>query len=303
MSRAFATFVLASTLSGAMALAQEPAEPLLQESQVKTVEDLVTYVQQRERAVESVSMAMDSVGHFPDGSEFRTQGTLRVLGTTHFHATMKAQFGDQMAAETETVRTPEGIFMREVDPVQGEIYLRMDRALMDRVDSAAKALGDDAEIGGFGAQQARSPLGSAMLEDLSRQFELTVREPTLIDGQRCWVVGGPLKSGLTDEDEPFGLGADQVDVLVRTGDGAVIKMTQIRQGAPLLEVRITGLEFDRPFDPASFTLSVPPKGQMIDIMEHPPARAQIERMFEEAREKGWVDPGSGGETRDGEGRG
>jgi hypothetical protein len=295
MSRALAAIPLFLVLGPVRAAAQEPAEPLLEASQVESVDDLVKFVRQREQAVGSVSMQMESVGRFPDGSEFRTKGSLRVLGTTHFHARMSSTLGPDMETETETVRTPDGIWMRERDPVQGEVWLAMDRPTMERIDGATRALGPDADGAGFGSRDAQTPLGSAVLEDLGQQFDLQVRGPRSIDGQECWVVGGPLRPGLGSEDEPFGLGADQVDVLVRTGDGALLQMTQLRQGEPLMEVRITALEFDRPFDPASFRIEIPERVQWSDILEHPPARAQIERLLEDAREKGWVDP-AGGET-------
>lgn len=300
---------LGAVCCGGLLAAQEsqeaPPTPI-EPSEVSTLGELVDYVRQGEKAVDSVAMEIESTGRFPDGSEFRTTGSLRVLGTTHFHSKMRARLGGEMEAETETVRTPEGIWMRERDPAQGEIFLRMDRPTMERVDSAAKFLGDDPQGRGFGQRESQSPLGSAVLEDLQRQFDLALREPRTVDGQRVWVVSGPLKDGLSAEDEAFGVGADRVDLLVRVLDGAVIQMTQLREGRPLLEVRIPRLEFDRPFDPSSFTLEVPDNAQVIDVMDHPPARQQILRMLEEARQQGWVDPAGGdapatveGDARDG----
>ena len=270
--------------------AQEAGTPPLEASQVRSVEDLLRYVRQREGAVESVEMAIESSGTMPDGSEFHSKGTLRVLGTTHFHATMAAEFGEGMETETETVRTPDGIWMRERDPVQGEIYLRMDRALMERVDAATKALGGDAAAAGFGSREASSPLGAALLEDLAAQFDLSLREPQVVDGQRCWVVGGPLRGGATPGEDPFGLNVDQVDVLVRSSDGAVVRMPQFHDGRPMLDVRIPRLEFDRPFEESSFALAVPEKATVIPVLEHPPSAAQIERLLAEAKEQGWQDP-------------
>ena len=41
------------------------------------------------------------------------------------------------------------------------------------------------------------------------------------------------------------------------------------------------------------------QGRFIDVMDHPPARAQIERMFAEAEAKGWK---RGGDDKTDEGK-
>ncbi|MBK8976529.1 MAG: hypothetical protein IPM29_11480 [Planctomycetes bacterium] len=257
---------------------------------------LIGYVKAREHAVRTVSMDIHTEGVQPDGSRFSADGSLRVLGDTHIHMRTTIRFGEGMWAATETVRTPAGMQMRESDPVQGEVFLSMDAATMARIDSASRALGDDGGPLGGDDGRARSPLGSAMLEDLAERFELTVEGPRVVDGRRAWVVAGPIRGGRSEDLELLGLGADRVDVLVREGDGAVVRMTQLRSGQPLLDVRIEHLELDQPMEPDEFVLSVR-SDRVVDVLDHPPARAQIERLFEEARAKGWSDPA--GARRDG----
>ena len=306
MTRAILCCALSALLSAATAISQEAEPKPVQASEVRSLEDLLAFVKAREGKAQAVVMQIQSVGKFPDGSEFRTDGTLRVLGRTHFHARMVARLGADVEAETETVRTPEGLWMRERDPVQREIFLAMDRATMERVDSATEALGASASLGGFCTREAESPLGRLVLEDLSQQFDLTVSEPRDVGGVRCWTVGGGIKGGLDPDEESFGLGADQVDVVVRVSDGALVKMTQFRAGEPLLEVTISKLEVLETLDPASFTLPLPERSQWGNVLEHPPARAQLDQLFEEARAKGWTDPAGaveGGDKDKGEGDG
>ena len=253
---------------------------------VETIADLLRYVRAREADVESVDMDIETTGSFPDGSTFRTTGKLRVLGTTHFQSRMEFEHSSGMKSVTATVRTPDGMQMFEEDEVQGRVWIRMDADLMRRVDAASRSVGGAMPAPGSG--QAESPLGSAMLEDLSGQFDLRVEEPRVVRGQRCWVVAGPARQRDSDEPDLLGLGADQVDILVRVADGAVVQMTQLAEGKPLMSVAITRLELGKAFDPSSFALQVPADVEPVDVMDHPPHAAQIRRLFEEAEARGWA---------------
>ena len=282
MNRALATGLISVCAMALTCPAQEsPQTP--QAPSLTPLQQLLKEIKEREKTAESVSLELETEGTFPDGSRFRTSGTLRVLGTTHLHSLMTAHFGDDIQAETETVKTPEGVSMREKDPVQGEIYLHMDADLMNRLQSATEHLGKDANMPGVGGPEG--PLGSALLEDLDREFDLTVEGPKVIDGQECWVVKGPLRG----EKAPDGTSPDAVDIIVRRQDAAVIRMTQLRDEKPIVEVRILRMDM-KPLDAESFVLEIPENASVIDIMQHPPARAQIDRILEEAREGDWVDP-------------
>jgi hypothetical protein len=285
--------VLAAVLPAAVGLAQEPVQP----AKVSTLQELVSTIREREHAVKSVEMTIATEGALPDGSTFSTHGTLRILGKTHFHALMKAKFGDEFEGETETVKTPDGVTMREKDPIQGEVFVRMDPVLVRRLESASQHLGADAEIPGLSDRQADGPLGSSLLTDLDRQFDLAVRGPQVVDGQQCWVVGGPVRKG-GDADDQLGFAADRVDVIVRCRDTAVIRMTQLLAGKKQVDVRIDDLRVDTPLEAESFKLGTAPRGAFTDVMAHPPASAQITRLLQEAESKGWVDPTAPAPTRD-----
>jgi hypothetical protein len=286
MKRTLVTSALAFALGVAAAPAQQVPEP----PEVASVAELVRLIQQREKTVESVAIAMRTKGTFPGEAGFETTGTLRVLDATHFHSSMRVGFGDGMSSEFETLRTPDGVVMRESDPAQGEVFVRMDQALVADLESASKALGQAAGTIGVGAPDlSAGPLGSVMLEDLAAQFDLQVSAPRPVGEAPCWVVQGPRRADLSDDQAAFGP-ADQVDLVVRCADLAVIRMTQLAAGKPIVEVEILSLVVDQPMDPTSFSIAIPEKARVVAAMDHPPARAQIERVFAEAEAKGWTRP-------------
>lgn len=262
-------------------------DPVLVPARIGGVEDILTALRAAEGRFERAVMRIRTEGWLPDGSKFRTEGTMRVLGKTHFHVRTHWAFGEDLEGETETVRTPEGVFMREDDPVQGEVFTRMSRELMERVDGASRALGGGA-LAGPGAEQSESPLGSRMIADLGASFDLRVTGPQTVDDAEVMVVSGPRREGVeVDELAPE---ADQVDLLVRVRDGAVVRMTQLKDGVPVTEVRVLELDQTTELQPESFVMQPPQDATFVDVMDHPPAREQILRLLEDARSKGWIDP-------------
>lgn len=234
----------------------------------------------------TVYMEMETSSSFPDGTSVSTKGVVRVLGKEHFHNSVAVEFGDGMRSENETVRNPNGVWMREKDPVQGELYLRMNPEDMARLEEAAKELGQDGDAGPVPVGRASAPVGSKVLEDLGRQFELKVsRRHQAQDGETYWVIGGTVREGAESEFDVMAFSPDQIDIQVRERDGVLTRMTQLRSGSPVLDVRITRMELDRPMKPESFVMEIPARQEVLDVMEHPPARQQIDRMLSEAEEK------------------
>ena len=283
-----AAAVLALSLAVSLPAQDTPPQPSPPDFRgVKAVPELLAAIRAAERGLEQGHMLIETTGRLPNGSKFRTEGTLRVLRGTHFHVQMKWSFGEDQEGETETVRTPEGLWMRENDPVQGQVFTHMDKDLAQRVEAASAVLGEGS-LAGPGAAQAESPLGSRMIEDRAGNFGLTVQGPRTIDGVSVLVVGVPRKA--SSPDDQLAPEADHVDVLVRVADGAVIRMTQLQKGEPLSEVRVPELDLKVELDPASFVLKAPAGVAFTEVMAHPPARAQIERLSAEAAQKGWKDP-------------
>jgi hypothetical protein len=138
-----------------------------------------------------------------------------------------------------------------------------------------------------------------MLRDLARQFELELGGPKAIDRQESWVLAGPVRASGDAPEDILGTGADRVDVVVRVLDGAIVSMTQFREGRPLIQVRIKDLVLSPELDPDSFVLSVPPRTELVDVLDHPPTQAQIQDLFERAKAQGWEDAGGPSPGADG----
>ncbi|MHC5062962.1 MAG: hypothetical protein ACYTG5_03185 [Planctomycetota bacterium] len=267
------------------------------------LEDLITAMKAKEMAIKTASLEMETKGSFPGGIEFSTQGRIRVLGETHFHILVRSDFGPEMQVETETLLTPEGLYTREKDPVQGEIFTHMEMELLEELRAASQASGKESNLPGVSAGPSQGPLGSRVLEDLSAQFDLQVAGPVKVRDETCWVVAGPLRSD-AEKDNFEGMSADRMDILVRQNDYALIRMTQLKEGKPISDVRITRLEIDVPIAAESFKLEVQPTQNPIDVMDHPPMREQILRVFADAEAKGWKRkaPESEGQAPSGEGK-
>ena len=244
MNRALRMTVFALLGAATTATAQEAPE----KAEIRTLPDLIAAMEAREGALESVSLGMETTGVFPGGVTFRTEGTVRVLGTTHIHSSMKMTYGT-MESEVETVLTPDGVQMRERDPAQGEVFVRIEKALLDQLESASAALGDGGDPGFVppGRDQAAGPLGSVMLADLDKQFALELAGPKLVDGAEAYVVSGDRREDAPDAAEDFGAG-DRVEVVVRRADLALVRMTQFAQGKTMIEIKLTALQLDAPMD-------------------------------------------------------
>lgn len=272
-------------LTLALALGAQASAAPAQQGQLKTLQELVTEMQAVEKAASSVYLEMTSKGTYPGGVVFETEGTLRVLHGTHFQMHLKASFDGRQTAESETVKTPDGVWIREDDPAFGKVFLKMDKELADKLDEATRILGQEGgAVPGAMSQQSTSPLGSAMLESLSQQYDLKVERKVIKDGQECWVVAGDLRGDLPPPDENAPPVPDRVDILVRTVDSAVLQMVQLKDGREQLRVNITRLELNRPMAEDSFRIDAGGVEPM-DIMQHPPAAAQIQETLNAAEAK------------------
>lgn len=254
------------------------------EAQALPLQDLVAKMKAGEEGVTSAYMEMVTRAPFPGGVTFLIEGTVRVLGETHFHIANRISV-DDITSESERVTTPEGIWMREKGPAFGEVYLTMDLELAKEFKEALAVL-----AGEEGALQnpAGEPLGSAMLESLDRQFELQVERRT-IKGLDYYVVQGPTRDGQAGQAEQAGPPGmpipDRVELLVRAADLAVVQMTQFKAGNELMKIETKVLELNRPMEKASFRL-VPPAGVTFkDVREHLPAWTQIQQMLKLADAK------------------
>lgn len=253
--------------------------------QLPSLEELVASMREKEKAAHSVYMEMTSQASYPGNMSFSTRSTLRVLQGTHFHMQLEASFGGEIAARSEMVKTPAGILMLENDPAYGEVFLKIDRELSEKLDEASRILGQgEGGLPGPMAEQSTSPLGGSMLESFSELYDLKVERRLNKDGQDCLVVAGDLRGGLPEPDENAPPRADRIDILVRIVDSAVVQMVELKDGREQMRVNITKLELNRPMDATTFLIDAPDREPM-DVMEHPPTAQQIQALLDAAEAK------------------
>lgn len=254
--------------------AQEPAAPL------PTLDQLVEQVRATEAKVGSLEIQMRTSGTLPGGDRHEIEGRTRVLGKTHRHTMVKGSMGSVMRFENETVTTPEGTWMRQSDPMQGEVFLRMDAALQKKLADASALLGTPVP----GAED--DPLamaGSKMIEDMRRWFELGVSE-TRIDGRDYWVLRGPARARGDETEQPMRLG-DELEILIDKLGLTVRRMLTFEQGTPKDSIEILSLTLDPRLEPTSFRIELPAGKSWLDVMNHPPSKAMIEGILSDAKEK------------------
>jgi hypothetical protein len=284
MIRAIIVLVsLAATLPAAQAPpssvqpAQDPAQPA-------ALQQLIATMREREQSAKSAQLTMRTKGSYPGGITFEITGTVRVLGTTHFQVKTKAAFEDEMTVESETVKTPEGVWMREKDQIHGEVFTRMEPALMQRLEEASAALGEGPPLQGGLGGKGIVPVGSAVLEAMDKSYELAVQDRR-IDGNAYYVVAGPVRGGIDAEDAGLPIAA-RVELLVRQRDLIVERMSHFdAAGEETMRVEILELELDAPLEPESFVLVLPAGQSFIDVMDHLPAATQINAQLERYEEK------------------
>ena len=277
--------------SGASAGAQSGSA---KSKQVSEVQRLISSLEKREKALKSLRLKMTTSGSYPGDLRFSTSGTLRVLGTTHFHLEVRSSF-DRVAkaiCEVEKVITPDGVWTRQTGPVE-DIYTVMSRDLMERLKDAQKAIAADRKENPMGlpgplSNEGRAPLGSAMLKALDHQFELAVEKGTkMFDGVECRVISGKWR-GFPDteeipnrpsESEPRGV--QRVEIYLRTSDDVPIRMVQYSRVGKALEVTISKIEIDPKLEARQFVLEKPKGRKFMPVMKHAPSKAQIKRLLDE----------------------
>ena len=270
-----------AVLSGPLgSLSQAPA----QEPQPPTVRELLEKVRGREKAVKSVEIEFSVRDRFPNDVCFESRGTLRVLRGTHFHTAVKVAFDDEVRSEMQTVVTPEGVWTRRKDPIE-EIYLFMSPELRKEMETKTRRLGERANLPGPLSAPEGGVLGGAMLQALSKQFDLKVTGRKEIDGVRCWVLAGDRRQPKSGEqgkrESPLEQPAPaRAEVMLRDPDAIPIRMTQFgADGAPMVSFKVHRLAVDAKLDPTSFKIR-PEGATFIDIEKHPPSWAQILRVRE-----------------------
>ena len=275
---------------GILAVVQAQDEST-QATQDTDIDRLISSIQRVEEGLQGLRLNMSTTGSYPGGVTFSTRGTLRVLGTTHYHLRVEASFGgpggpDEIRSLTEQVGTSEGLWTRQMGPVE-DVYTTMDKDLMERLKIARRELAKEKEsvVAVLSPlEDSAHPLGSAVLGALNQQFSLTVKPGTVrvLDAVECRVIEGDRRGVAAGADQTPDVA--RVEIFLRESDNIPVRIVHWgEQGTnPLLEISITNVEINpTDLDEASFVLDVEEGRKVIPVMDHRPSMAQIQRLLSE----------------------
>ncbi len=290
---ATAFLALGCLLAPVAARAQEPAkpqEPAPAAKEAPALDPAVAAALARMRATEAgfktIRLELQTSGAYPGGPSFTTKGTLRVLRAEQsaLHAVVEFAFDDGLKGRMETVKTPDGVRMLEDTPTFGTVFVTMEPALVADVAWASQLLDKGEGLPGVEDARAQSPLGSAMLADLARMYELRVLSSTPRKGTEGTWVGGDVRKGLDPQqvgDLPL---ADRVEVFLRSPDDALLEVVYLQEGRPIQRIEVTALEVDRPMELSSFRIDSGDR-KPVDVKQHQPSWGPLERLLREADAK------------------
>ena len=288
MNRTAVNFLFCLAYLFGSAAAQSSGEEAAQESQVTAAESVVADIESAEAALTSLRVSISTLGRLPGGLDVVTKGELRVLRATHGDAEARMfskveySFGDGLAGEMEAARTSGGITIFEKDPAFGAVFLLIPPDLVADLEWASVIL-QKSDLPGMSDSRAQSPLGSGMVKDMLRTFDLTVADAREFAGDQGTWLRGPRRADIDAQDPDLPL-ADRVEVFVRDRDHAVL-LTRFYVGADVVqEVKVESLVVGVEFDDADFT--VDGHGERIrNVRGYAPMYEQIEEAITSAEAK------------------
>lgn len=288
MNRTTASVLVScASLLGTLTAQQAPkaAEKSPQGAEVRA---LVEKMVAAERALKSLRMTMHTAGRLPGDLDVETSGELRVLRAEQPAAPAQRftrfeySFGDGLSGRLESAETPDGIRLFEEDPAFGAVFLRIGRSVVRDLEWAGRVL-ERSDLPGMVDARARAPLGSGLLADMLRTFDLEVDGRQERSGDKgVWVVGRR-KAGLDEQNPDLPL-ADEVEVFVRSRDRALLLARYKFGGEMLQEIVVDALEVGAELGDDDFV--VDGRGLRIrSVQDHAPLWEQIEQTLERAEEK------------------
>tara|TARA_R110002072_G_scaffold46591_2_gene128871 strand:- start:50763 stop:51785 length:1023 start_codon:yes stop_codon:yes gene_type:complete len=226
MNRTTANVLFCLTSLIGTAAGQEGKADPVRNLQSTAVNELVAVIAKAEAAMTSLRMTISTAGQLPGGLRVTTRGELRVLRGTQgkpgdqLFSTLQYAFGEGMKGRMETARTKDGILMFEEDPAFGAVFLHIPAEVVSDLEWASVIL-KKSDLPGMVDGRAQSPLGSGVISDLIRTFDLQIGEGKEHNGDKGIWLGGMRRAGLDAQDPDLPL-ADRVEVFVRDRDHAVL---------------------------------------------------------------------------------
>lgn len=292
MNRTVATLLFAGVSLIGNAVGQETSPQPVPPPQTVAVTKLVETMVKAEQSLLSLRMTMATTGKLPGGLDVATRGELRVLRETQasgapqkapqLFSQLQYSFGDGMKGLLETAHTTEGIIMFEEDPAFGAVFLRIGPDIVVDLEWASRVL-QKSDLPGMVDSRAQSPLGSGMVRDLSRIFDLAVAEDTGHGEHTGTWLRGARKAGLDAQDPDLPL-ADRVEVFVRSRDHAMLLARFFVLAEVVQELKVEKLEVGARLSAEDFT--VDGHGERIrSVQEYAPMWEQIIEAISNAERK------------------
>lgn len=270
------------------AAAQAAGTKPVEKPQTTPVTELVEVIVQAEAALTSLRMTMATTGKWPGGLDVTTRGELRVLRGTQAKpggqqfTTLQYAFGDGLQGSMETARTKEGILIFEKDPAFGSVFVQIPADVVADLEWASVIL-KKADLPGMVDGRAQSPLGSGMITDLMRTFDLAIGEEKEHLGDTGTWLRGARRAGLDAQDPDLPL-ADRVEVFVRGRDHALLLARYFVGTDVVQQITIEKLEVGAKLVEADF--KVDGHGERVrNVRDYQPIWEQIVEAFTGAESK------------------
>jgi hypothetical protein len=259
--------------------AQEPGKPATPPAQSDAIGKIVAEMQAAEKSLQSARIELVTTGHFAQGIEFRTRGALHVLRGAQpaLHTLLEISFGDGITAVMESAQTSNGITLYEDHPAIGEIHLHIEPTIMADLEWAGTVL-DDAKLPGMADRRATAPLGSAMVVELRRHFDLQVDARTERKGEAGQWLAGKRRVGLEDADPELPL-ADRVELFVRQRDHALVEVKHLQADKVVQHIVVEKLECGLEIPASKF--AVDGRGQPLREVREPEKGGQYQPMWDQ----------------------
>ena len=261
--------------------AQEVGKPAVPPAQSDAIGKIVAAMQAAEKELQSARIELATTGRFAPGIEFKTRGVLHVLRGAQpaMHTRVEISFGDGIKATMESAQTASGITRYEDHPAIGEVHLHFKPEVVADLEWAGTVL-DDANLPGMADRRATAPLGSAMVTELRRHFDLQLDARTERKGEAGQWLAGKRRSGLEDADPELPL-ADRVELFVRQRDHALVEVKHLQGDNLVQHIVVEKLECGLEIPAAKFV--VDGRGQPLrDVDLYQPMAQQIEKVLLQA---------------------
>lgn len=270
--------------SFAAARAQSPPPAAATPAKPDRIDELIAAMQAAEGRLKSVAIRMSTTGVLPGGLSVTTRGVLHVLRGTQaaLHAKVEASFDDGIRGTSESAQTAAGIVWYESSPAFGEVFVQIDKKVVDDLEWAGEVLQRD-DLPGMTDARAQAPLGSTMVIGLRRHFQLAVGERTERGGEAGTWLTGKRKPGLDVKDPELPV-ADSVELFVRDKDRALLEVSHVQGDKTIQHLVVDQLDVDVEL-PAN-TFEVDGHGQTLrSVEQYPPMWDLIKQAFQRAEAK------------------